>query len=153
MTSWWFFPTHLKNMRKSNWVHLFPTNRDENNTYLSCHHHVIPLKVNIFLGNRRLSDSSKYIGDKKERVTAWITWWPEVFVFGGWTHPSKKHESNWIISLGRDWKKTTQFRHVFFCFSFAASGWVLTKHVHRQAPTFQPFLGPGDPESLKMCSF
>ena len=29
-------PTHLKNMRKSNWI--ISPSRDENKKYLSCHH-------------------------------------------------------------------------------------------------------------------
>jgi len=38
-----FSPTHLKNMRTSNWI--IPPGRDENRKYLSCHHKVGPLPV------------------------------------------------------------------------------------------------------------
>ena len=36
-----FEPTPLKNMRKSNWVLIFPKFRGENTKYLSCNHLVM----------------------------------------------------------------------------------------------------------------
>ena len=92
VSSWWLPSTHSKKMRKSNWI-IFPTNRDENNKSLSCHHIITLPETNI--------PKSKHSSSNHQFSGAMLVWGRVPFF--SWLEPwgfelmPRGHKNHWIL--------------------------------------------------------